>query len=373
MEMSEATPMGNGDRLVHKDLVMGDRPNFAPNLVCLLEPKVSGDQANRICIGFGFEDWLRVEAVGFSGGIWIFWNSPLEVQEGNDPPWVLSLVYGSPNISLCKKLFTELTSADFNHQSCWLACGDFNSITSIEEVSNSSCFNSSRCSDFRNWIFREGLIDLGYIGSKFTWMRGINSASFRGARLDRALCNADWKFRFPEAVVEHLPMIDSDHSPLLISCTPKAATTRKKPFRFNMAWATHEDFINCVRRTWMPEKQLEENKTTMAEALSIWNRSTFGNIFQRKNWLLSRIKGIQRSLTVQARNDLLRLERKLREELQSTLQQEELIWYQRSREEWITSGDCNTRFYHLATSVKKNNVKINSLRAANGEWISDNE
>lgn len=71
------------------------------------------------------------------------------------------------------------------------------------------------------------------------------------------------------------------------------------------------------------------------------------------------------------RNDLIRLERKLRKELQSTLQHEELLWYQRSREEWITSGDSNTKFYHTATSVKKNKTRINSLLSEEGIWISD--
>ncbi|XP_031131690.1 uncharacterized protein LOC116033075 [Ipomoea triloba] len=152
--------------------------SYKPDLVCLFEPKVSGDQANRICISFGFEEWVRVEAVGFSGGIWVFWNHTVEIQvisthpqfvnlqvkEGNGLPWVLSLVYGSPNISLRRRLFSELTSSSFSTQPCWLACCDFNSVTSSDEVSNAACFNSSRCADFNNWIFREGLIDLGFTG-----------------------------------------------------------------------------------------------------------------------------------------------------------------------------------------------------------------
>ncbi|XP_031119046.1 uncharacterized protein LOC116022462 [Ipomoea triloba] len=358
---------------------------YSPDLVCLLEPKVSGDQANRICISFGFEEWIRVEAVGFSGGIWVFWNRPLEIQimkthpqfinlqitDGNSPPWVLSIVYGSPNQSLRRKLFSELNSIDFRPQTCWLACGDFNSVISTEEVSNTSCFNSSRCFDFRNWIFREGLIDMGFVGTKFTWMRGIDSSTFKGARLDRALSNANWKTRFPQAIVEHLPMINSDHSPLLVSCNPTPEVSGTRPFRFNLAWSTHEDFMNFVRRSWADDKHLEENKNAMAKALPIWNRDTFGNVFHRKKRLLARIKGVQQRLASQVRNDLLRLERKLRKELQTTLYQEELIWFQRSREEWITSGDCNTKFYHTATSIRKNRVKISSLRDSDGVWISD--
>lgn len=36
---------------------------YNPAIVCLLEPKVSGDQANSICSSFGFEEWIRVGRV----------------------------------------------------------------------------------------------------------------------------------------------------------------------------------------------------------------------------------------------------------------------------------------------------------------------
>ncbi|XP_019186538.1 PREDICTED: uncharacterized protein LOC109181240 [Ipomoea nil] len=170
-----------------------------PAIVCLLEPKVSGSQANGICSCFGFSEWVRIEAIGFSGGIWL-----------------LSVVYGSPNMQLRRKLFADLSSQDLGLQGPWLSVGDFNSVLKKEEVSNSDTFNTARCTDFSDWIFREGLIDLGFTGSPFTWMRGINTTTFKGARLDRALANGDWRIRFPEARVEHLPMIASDHCPLLI-------------------------------------------------------------------------------------------------------------------------------------------------------------
>lgn len=45
-----------------------------PDILALIEPKVSGANADEICMKIGFENWIRVEAVGFSGGIWIFWK-----------------------------------------------------------------------------------------------------------------------------------------------------------------------------------------------------------------------------------------------------------------------------------------------------------
>ncbi|XP_031112000.1 uncharacterized protein LOC116015972 [Ipomoea triloba] len=148
-----------------------------------------------------------------------------------------------------------------------------------EEVSNSECFNMARCSDFRQWIYQEGLLDLGFIGAEFTWMRGNNTDSFRGARLDRALCNVEWRTRFPEAKVEHLPLINSDHAPLLIRSDPHLNTVGRKAFRFNMAWAVHADFINCVKKSWDSGKGIEENKQNTAVALQAWNKNTVGNIF----------------------------------------------------------------------------------------------
>lgn len=153
-----------------------------PSIVCLLEPKVSGVQANKICSSFGFEDWIRVEAVGFSGGIWIHWNTAvnvailkthpqfilLQVDDKRTHPWILAVVYGSPNRMLRKKLFTDLSLQELGLQHQCLAIGDFNSVTGSNEVSSPECFNQARCADFNNWIFEEGLMDLSYQGSLFT-------------------------------------------------------------------------------------------------------------------------------------------------------------------------------------------------------------
>ncbi|XVF57141.1 hypothetical protein PTKIN_Ptkin06aG0180000 [Pterospermum kingtungense] len=53
---------------------------YKPVLVGLLEPKISGSHADEICCNFGFDQWLRVEAVGYSGGIWILWKDEIDVE-----------------------------------------------------------------------------------------------------------------------------------------------------------------------------------------------------------------------------------------------------------------------------------------------------
>lgn len=45
------------------------------SVLIILEPRISGEQANKVCRKLGFSDYFRVEAEGFSGGIWLLWNS----------------------------------------------------------------------------------------------------------------------------------------------------------------------------------------------------------------------------------------------------------------------------------------------------------
>ena len=76
-------------------------------------------------------------------------------------------------------------------------------------------------------------------------------------------------------------------------------------------------------------------------------------------------------LAIQKSQKLLKLERKLQLDLDTVLDQEEIMWYQRSREEWITSGDRNTKFYRASTIIRCNRNKIAALRNTKGEWVSN--
>lgn len=63
--------------------------------------------------------------------------------------------------------------------------------------------------------------------------------------------------------------------------------------------------------------------------------------------------------------------RKKLQETDSVLHQEEVYWFRKSREEWIASGDRNTRFYHASTMIKRNGNRIGVLKNAKGEWTSN--
>ncbi|XP_031131901.1 uncharacterized protein LOC116033288 [Ipomoea triloba] len=310
---------GAGGRVFHR-VLSNLIQTHKPTILGLVEPKVSGSQANAICSKLGFSDWVRVEAVGFSGGIWIFWNDSINVVVTSTHPQFVIL---------------------------------------------------QRSSEFTDWIHSEGLVDLGFSSPKLTWIKSNQSDLIKGARLDRAMCNISWRHRFPEATVTHLPQVSSDHAPILVRTVATELRTTGAPFRFQAAWLTDQRVVEVVRNSWCSNLHFMDNIPSVTVALSDWNRTVFGNIFHRKKIVLARLEGVQRRYSTNPHRGIVRLEQKLIEEYQTILHQEELLWYQRSREDWILSGDRNTKYYHLAAAIRKSRNSISSLRLDNGEWITD--
>lgn len=79
--------------------------------------------------------------------------------------------------------------------------------------------------------------------------------------------------------------------------------------------------------------------------------------------LLARINGIQKNLDSDPANQFLwDLDSTLREELNHILDQEEEYWKVRSREQWLTSGDRNTTFFHTSVLKRRKHNRITMLK-----------
>jgi hypothetical protein len=68
-------------------------------------------------------------------------------------------------------------------------------------------------------------------------------------RLDRFLANAEWCATFPNTAVYHLPMMRSDHAPILAILTSNKAK-RKRPFHFENYWLLEPDFKQVAQKSW---------------------------------------------------------------------------------------------------------------------------
>ncbi|KAK8604437.1 hypothetical protein V6N13_099379 [Hibiscus sabdariffa] len=88
--------------------------------------------------------------------------------------------------------------------------------------------------------------------------------------------------------------------------------------------------------------------------MSNWNMEVFGHIVLKKKKLLARLRGIDKALQSRYNEYLIDLDRTLRCELEEVMQQEELLWFQKSRSKWVSYEDQNTRFsMHRLLSVAR--------------------
>nr|XP_009591566.1 uncharacterized protein LOC104088573 [Nicotiana tomentosiformis] len=102
--------------------------------------------------------------------------------------------------------------------------------------------------------------------------------------------------------------------------------------------------------------------------VTIWNKHIFGNIYHKKKRLLTRIASIQKSPNYQFSQFLLNLENTLIEELESILKNKEDFWKLKSRINWLSDSDANTRFFHISTLNRRKRNRILSLKDEADNW-----
>lgn len=113
----------------------------------------------------------------------------------------------------------------------WLYAGNFNEITKSHEKSGGRLRPFLQMKNFRDVLDECRLVDLGFMGSKFTWFKNITNGISVFERLDRALWTTDWLEIYSATKVMVLECGTSDHKPILIH--PCGIPVRQnKPWRF---------------------------------------------------------------------------------------------------------------------------------------------
>ncbi|XVF08056.1 hypothetical protein REPUB_Repub06bG0192700 [Reevesia pubescens] len=357
------------------------------DMFIVAEPRISGLAADKMIRKLQFDNYSKIDAQGFSGGIWILWRSSIGtvqvldkfgqglsilINNGQGFKLVLTAIYASPTPLMRECLWSYLSDLDGMDNVPWLLIGDFNQVISNSEKQGGIPECERRMDLFRGVLEAQNLIDIEAVGCRYTWSNNHPLSGLIKKRLDRVLCNHLWRLSFPEACVKNLARTKSDHCPILLSLFTTSSVNRSaRPFRFEMAWLSHASFAELLKDNWTAEIDLHVTLSRWRTILQKWNCEVFGNIFKRKRRLLARIEGAQKAMESQPNSFLFQLENELVADYNQVLLQEEMLWYQKSRSNWVQLGDRNTKYFHTKTLIKRSRNKITMLKLDDGQWCMD--
>ena len=205
---------------------------------------------------------------------------------------------------------------------------------------------------FRNVLDECGLMDLGFVGDKFTW-KGKRGGGLVLERLDRALASNGWFTLNPGTKVRHLNSFSSDHKVIVIKLD--GITSQPfRPFKFEQMWLKDRSCSSTVSSAWgsvtgsvsMP--MVADKIKNCGEKLAKWSKESFGCI---KKKIDSKAKLLSKAEVSVANGELdYEVVKRFQADLNDLLDKEGIMWEQRARALFLKCGDRNTGYFHSKAS-----------------------
>uniref|UniRef100_A0ACD5Z7B9 Uncharacterized protein n=1 Tax=Avena sativa TaxID=4498 RepID=A0ACD5Z7B9_AVESA len=332
---------------------------------------------------FNIADSFVVPSAGFSGGLWLLWTDEVQVTTNFSShhlilanvvniayniDFVLVCVYGDPQHRQDKVIWDQISIFVHDNLGKPVVCmGDLNNIM-CDVDTTSAHVNKYRMRTFNSYVKQCGLFDLGYSGPAYTWTNKCFSSTPVFERLDRCLANAEWCGIYPNTNVFNLPIMFSDHAPILIS-TESHFRKPKLSFKFGNWWTMEDDFQITAKTAWISSanRPFHARTTHLAGSLKKWCKKK-KPLSQQLDNIHEQIKNIQMQ-PIQVQNHSLEADLILQHEENMT----KLIEYyrQRAKKHWATQGDRNTSFFHNAVLKRRRRNRIISISDTHGNNLHD--
>ena len=171
--------------------------------------------------------------------------------------WRFTGVYGQPEQRLRATFWKFFSKLSHGLSWPWLCGGDLNEILFPSEKMGGVPRAKILMDNFREALSIAGLMDLGFTGPPFTWVKRNGEHGFLQEWLDRMLCNQSWRALFPNSYVRHLALWGSDHRPILTqvrrSCEGQYRVRPSPRFLFEVAWASKPECAELVKSGWVSQ------------------------------------------------------------------------------------------------------------------------
>ena len=191
------------------------------------------------------------------------------------------------------------------------------------------------------------------------------------------MATPSWSQLFPTVRIHHLQGTLFDHCPLWL-CSDENVRFYKKsrPFHFEAVLLKDERCEGIIKRAWggrnfgEPVDRLIGKIDVCRSSLQKWSRQSFGNICHLLAQKKKQLSQAEAMSMARVNHDQIRA---LKGEVYELMVREDCLWHQRSKVDWLKSGDMNTSYFHSqATQCNKRNF-ISKLILDNRSVVTDDK
>eukprot|EP00253_Pinus_taeda_P001927 PITA_01927 len=253
--------------------------------------------------------------------------------------------------------------------------GDFNMITTLLEKKGGLRKLNKDMEAFTSFIDDVKLVDILPKSGNFTWNNRRGGEILIASRLDRFLISENIIMDGITVESDILPTTGSDHWPISLTVVVQS-TPRNKPFRFEKFWLDHPNFLELVEKWWSEPLEakgskmfnLQKKLRIIKEKIKEWNRIVFGDIFKEKTRIEEKLEQIHKDwASGHSNEEYAEQEKILTHQWHDWCRQEETLWKQKSRIQWLKEGEQNTKFFHRSALDYRSANKILEMKNKNGE------
>ncbi|XP_030943690.1 uncharacterized protein LOC115968432 [Quercus lobata] len=158
------------------------------------------------------------------------------------------------------------------HDMSWVMAGDFNKPLLEGDKFGGKGWSVNRALQFKKCLDACSMIDLGFLGPRFTWTNRREIQALIQERIDRFFVNSHLCLMYPEARVVHLTRCHFDHSLILMELQPRVHENRRKLFKFQTCWLSNCTFPTLVNQAWRQSTGLAQAIESFTKDATRWNK-----------------------------------------------------------------------------------------------------
>jgi len=170
----------------------------------------------------------------------------------------------------------------------------------------------------------------------------------------------------------------SDHHPIVVefSNSRDICWNKSRFFKYEASWTKQKEHKEIIKKVWRVKQRDQDPWSIFHKKLSSCRSSLKQWVRKQTNPVEERIKSIEQELQhlqEQEQWELPAPEASLKDELHNLLEQEELKWKQRAKENWLRNGDRNSKFFHACANQKHGRSRISVITDKDGRSCESKE